>query len=363
MSEGSLREFLLAKKILTCVGSGGVGKTTTAAALAVFAARSGRETAVLTIDPARRLQDSLGVNGLSAEPVAVPLGPGAQGTLEAMRLDVKQTFDGLVRRFAPNPAMADRILSNRLYHTISNGLAGSLEYMAMEKLYEIASGSRYDLVVLDTPPTRHALDFLKAPERMLNLLNSRAASILRDPQAALSATGSRVANSLIAAILRSLERFTGLEVLHELSEFVAGFEGMIGGFSERAQAVAEMLRSPDCAFLLVTTADRSKIEEALSFAAELGRANLPVAGFVVNRMLPAALVPTEFSADPGSDRFLAKLNSIYVRLREAVAREQDAIEGLGRSLPRGWLLAQAPALPSPPNSIAGLELLGKFLCR
>src|SRR5439155_7719752 len=197
---------------LLCVGGGGVGKTTTAAALAVEAARRGRKTAVLTVDPSPRLKDALGLGTLSARPRRVPLGSiGARGAhLDALLLDVKRTFDELVLALAPSPAHAEAVLANRLYQNLSGTLAGTAEYMAVEQVYRLAAEGGYDLLVVDTPPARHAVDFLDAPRRLANLLDSRAFAILKNPTSILPAAGSRLAQLLLAAVLRGLERFTGI---------------------------------------------------------------------------------------------------------------------------------------------------------
>lgn len=281
------------KKILLCLGGGGVGKTTISAALALAAALRGRRVALLTIDPAKRLKDALGMPELASEPTRVALGglggtPG--GELVAMMLDAKRTFDQLVARFAPNLEAAERILHNRLYQYVSGALAGSQEYMALEKLYEIATADAYDLLIIDTPPTHHALDFLDAPRRMIDLLGSRALAFLRRPSLALLGVGSRIAQAALETILRALERFTGLKLLAEVADFVGGFEGMIEGLRSRADAVRRLLRDPGTAALLVTSAEPLTVEETIAFYRELDRAGLYLGPVVMNRTVPEALL-------------------------------------------------------------------------
>jgi len=198
----TLAELIARRRILVCVGSGGVGKTTTAAAIGVAAARSGRRTIVLTVDPAQRLKDALGIGTLDGKPRRVPLGRGTH--LDAMLLDVKRTFDELVRGLATTPDQAARVLENRLYQNLSTTLAGTAEYMAIETVQRLVDENRHDLLVVDTPPARHAVDFLDAPRRLLALLDSRAFSILKDPTSILGGAGSRIAHLILGGVLRGL---------------------------------------------------------------------------------------------------------------------------------------------------------------
>jgi anion-transporting ArsA/GET3 family ATPase len=281
-----LDALLDSRKIVLCVGGGGVGKTTISAAIALAAALRGRKVAVLTIDPAKRLKDALGLADLGAEPRAVPiaaLGGRPGGSLTATMLDAKRTFDELVARFAPSLDAAERILSNRLYQFVSGRLAGSQEYMALEKLYEIATANEYDLIVVDTPPTHHALDFLDAPRRMIDLLSSRAISILRSPSSMLFGAGSRIAQDRV-------ERMTGLSLLAEVADFLASFESMLGGFRDRADAVRRILRDPSTAAVMVTSAEPLTVGEAVAFYRELEGAGLALGGVVLNRTVPASLL-------------------------------------------------------------------------
>jgi anion-transporting ArsA/GET3 family ATPase len=348
------------RRLLLCVGSGGVGKTTTAAALGLFAARRGRHAAVLTIDPARRLKDSLGVAALGGEPHRVRfdhLGDTHGGSLDAMLLDAKRTFDALIRRYAPSDAAAERVLNNRIYESISTALAGSQEYMAMERLHAIASEHRYDLLVVDTPPTHHALDFLEAPERLTALLSSRAAAILQNPTLILSRESSRLAQAALAAVLRGLERFTGFELLRDVGEFVAGIEGFSSGFQSRAAEVAAFLRERDTAFLLVTTAEPARVGETLAFHHELARAGLPFGGFLVNRVLPADLVaspPPDPAREEGRDATLArKLAAIHQRFATLVDAERAEIARLERAAP-DCPLVEIPLQTMEPTSLTSL---------
>jgi anion-transporting ArsA/GET3 family ATPase len=286
---GALAEALASRRVLVVCGSGGVGKTTTAAALAVRAARDGRRVLVCTIDPSRRLATSLNLSQLSARPRAIDLRrlappPAAGGTLHAMVLDVKSTFDELVTRHTKDPAARERILGNRFYRHVSAALAGSHEYMAMEKLLDLAADERFDLVVLDTPPTRHALDFLEAPDRLLDFLDTGTLRWFLRPYFVAGRLTVRVASRTGAAALRVADRFLGLQFLQDLSEFFLAFEGMYDGFKERAQRVHALLRDGSAGFLLVSGPQPLALEEALYFHRRLAEKSMPFVAFVVNRV-------------------------------------------------------------------------------
>ena len=362
-----LARLLASRRLVLCVGSGGVGKTTSVAALGVWAARRGRRAAVLTIDPARRLKDTLGIATLDGEPHRVPLErlrAPTSGSLDAMLLDAKYTFDALIRRYAPSAAAAERVLANRIYQSISTALAGSQEYMAMERLHAIASGGHYDLLVVDTPPTQHALDFLEAPERLSALLTSRAAAILQNPALVLSRESSKLVQAAFAAVLRGLERFTGFELLRDVAEFVAGIEGFAEGFQSRAADVGRLLRQPETSFLLVTTAEPARITETLAFHAELARAGLPFGGFIVNRVLPAALAgesPLDPERESGRDlalaRKLAAVQRHFAALMRAERTEIARLERAADSAP----LVEIPLETEEPTSLAGLARIAASL--
>ncbi len=291
---GALARALATRRILVVCGAGGVGKTTISAALALHAARQGRRVLACTIDPSRRLATSLGLSQLSGRPRAIDLGRRAgatagSGSLHAMILDVQSTFDALVARYAPDAAARQRILGNRFYRHVSAALAGSHEYMAMEKLLELSTDSRYDLIVLDTPPTRHALDFLEAPERLLSFLD---ASILRwflRPYFTAGRLTLKVARRTGALLAQIADRVLGLQFLADLSEFFLAFESMYGGFKERAARVQTVLRETSSGFLLVAGPTPLGLEEALYFHRRLAEKRMPFVAFVVNRV----------HADPG----------------------------------------------------------------
>jgi len=363
---GELTPLLDVQRLLVCVGSGGVGKTTTAAALGIAAATRGRRTAVLTIDPARRLRDALRITTADGEPHRVPLGRrSAPGSLDAMVLDTKRTFDELIQRYAPTTAAAERVLKNRIYESVSTALAGSQEYMAMERLHALATSGQYDLLVVDTPPTQHALDFLEAPERLTALLTSRATAILQNPSLILAREGSRLAQVALGAVLRGLERFTGFELLRDVAEFVGGLEEFSAGFQERAAAVARFLREPATSFVLVTTPETARIAETLAFHRELVRAGLPFAGFVINRVLPPSLLgdppfPDVERASGPDLRLGRKLAEVQRRFAALVRAERDEIDRLRAAAPAA-LFVEIPLATEEPSSLGRLITLSSAL--
>ncbi|MBI1909613.1 MAG: ArsA family ATPase [Deltaproteobacteria bacterium] len=300
------------KKILICCGSGGVGKTTTAAAIALEAARRGKKTIVLTIDPARRLASAMGLDTLSDEPQKIPL---QGGFLDAMMLDTKRTFDALIEKYSPSRSVREAILANRLYQHLSSMLAGSQEYMAMEKLYEIAQKD-YDLIVLDTPPTRHALDFLEGPEKMVNIVNNSLLKWFLKPSLFMAGGGFKLLRRGGEKILSVFDKLAGFSFLHELSEMLVSIAGLLGGFQNRASAVYDLLRDKSVGFLLVTSPETIPIQDALYFFKEIRRFKLPFCGFIVNR------VHTSFLGVHGS----VPEKEIPDRLREPLLQNLEEME-------------------------------------
>ncbi|HTQ79608.1 MAG TPA: ArsA-related P-loop ATPase, partial [Thermoanaerobaculia bacterium] len=282
--------------LLIFVGSGGVGKTTLAAATGVLSAESGRDTLVMTFDPSLRLKDALGVGEEAREhEVGVDLSPLAgdgrdsRGRLDASLLDAKRTFDRLIERYAPDPESRRRILENRFYNQLSGSLGGILEYMAVERLFEVAASGRYAQVVLDTPPTRQALDFLEAPARIVGFLDSGALRVgLKswfDEEGRLKAS-----RGVLGRLGRRAERFlddvVGLDLLRDMSEFFQAFSPLYAGFHERAEAVEALLRSPKTLFVLVSGPGEERIPDTLFFARRLKAAGYPLGPIVVNRVHP-----------------------------------------------------------------------------
>ena len=269
------------RSIVVCCGSGGVGKTTTAAVVALEGARLGRKTVVVTIDPAKRLADALGLQGLSDTPSRIE---GAwPGELWATMLDTKSTFDALVMKHAGDPEQGRRILANRFYRNISGALSGTQEYMAMEKLYELHDETDFDLVVVDTPPSRHALDFLDAPRRLSRFLDHRLFRLLIAPGRGIA----KAVNVAAQTFLRTVSRVVGGEVVDDAVAFFQAFEGMEEGFRQRAARVNELLAAPGTAFVLVASPRRDTVDEAHYFADRLHEADIAVQGLIVNRVHPA----------------------------------------------------------------------------
>jgi anion-transporting ArsA/GET3 family ATPase len=297
-----LHTLVKTRRVLITVGAGGVGKTTTAAALAIAAARAGRHVLCLTIDPARRLAESLGLGEMSSEAQIVhrdrfaAAGVEITGSVTAMMLDTKRTFDEFVRKHSKTPERAERLLGNRLYGYVSGSLAGTQEYMAMEKLVAVKEDPRYDLIVLDTPPTANALDFLDAPQRLMGALDSAA---MRWFVEAFQESGKFSLNILAKGaqtVLKGFGKITGGGFLQALSEFIAELNELFGGFRERAKAVEKALRGPDVSFILVTSPSPSSVDEVLFFAERLAASQMPRGAFIVNRRRVAPIPVVGLSA-------------------------------------------------------------------
>jgi anion-transporting ArsA/GET3 family ATPase len=297
-SSDTLESVVAASHVVVCCGSGGVGKTTTAAVIAMHAAQQGRKAVVVTIDPARRLADALGLDGLTNEPAVID-GPWngvhgrAAGEMWAMMLDTKSTFDGLVRRYSADPDQAERILTNSFYRNISGALSGTQEYMASEKLYELAVEGDYDLVVVDTPPTRNALDFLEAPQRLAKFLDHRLYKVLMTPTRGIV----KAVNVAAQAVMRSIAKVVGADVIGDAIAFFSAFEGMEQGFKERAAKVDELLSQGDTAFVLVASPRSDTMAEATYFAERLERIGIRVRALVVNRMQPTFVADEAMATD------------------------------------------------------------------
>ncbi len=280
------------KRLVAFVGTGGVGKTTLAASFALEAARRGRRVALLTIDPARRLADALGAGPLDhqlreiePERLAPPRGQTG-GRLFASMLDTKRTFDELVERFAASEAARQRVLQNPIYCHLSEALAGSAEYAAMERVYQLSQRSDFDLIVVDTPPSEHALDFLEAPHRMLALLDSSVVQLLVHPAFAAGRLGMRLFARGTDRVLRLIERVSGVGFLEDITEFLLAFEQMSGGFRSHAKQVEEQLRGPGSAFVLAAAPSPAAMRAGLELLSQLEAQSVPLAGVVLNRTHP-----------------------------------------------------------------------------
>lgn len=289
MVKASLLDLVSSRRVIITVGSGGVGKTTTAAAVALAAARAGRRVLCLTIDPAKRLATSLGLGTMSHEaqlidPSVIGLPAGSKGSLTAMMLDVRRTFDELVERYAENKDARDRILNNTIYQQIAGSLAGTPEYMAMEKLYSLKDDSRYDLIVLDTPPTSNAIDFLEAPDRMVAAMDSPTIQAFVQAFEKGGSLSLKLLSKAMAQVLSGLSKFTGAGFLESVASFLTDIQGLFGGFRERALKVREELKAPSVAFVIVSSPEPMAVTEAMFFGEKLVEGGMRVEALVFNRV-------------------------------------------------------------------------------
>ncbi len=355
-------------EIIVSCGSGGVGKTTAAAAIAMHAAALGKRVVVVTIDPARRLADALGLaDGLSNDPTRVhlDLGPNAEafGELWAMMLDPATTFDGLVRQYAETPERAERILANAFYHNIAGALSGTQEYMAAEKLYQLHRDHRFDLVVVDTPPTRNALDFLDAPATLTRFINHRLFRLLMLP----ARKGLKVLNVAAQPVLRSIGKVVGGDVLADAIAFFQAFEGMETGFRDRADSVSELLHSSITHYVLVASARHDTVEEARYFAARLADSKLSVAAVIVNRLQPRfgdataeQALAAAATAETAGDHKLAGLWRNLAELRALADAEEGVIAPLIADT-GDTAIHRVPLLANDVHDLSGLREIARHL--
>lgn len=349
--------------IVVCVGSGGVGKTTTAAVIGLEAARRGRRVVVVTIDPAKRLADALGLtDGLSSVPARIALGD-TTGELWATMLDTNAAFDAIVRRYAASEQQAERILANRFYRNIAGALSGTQEYMAAETLYDLHDDDRFDLVVVDTPPSRHALDFLEAPGVLVRFLDHRVFKLLMLP----ARSGLKVMNVAAQPILKAIGRVVGSDVLADAVAFFQSFAGMEGGFRDRAREVMTLLTSEQTRFVLVASPRHDTITEAVWFAQELTARRHEVNAAIVNRTQPrfGAITVDEALAGAASAAVaghpdLAALWTNIAELRELADREDEVLAPLVEQLDGAPLVA-VPLLGSDVHDLGGLAEIGRHL--
>ena len=385
MSGASLRNLASAREVLVTAGSGGVGKTTTAAAVATMAASTlGLKVLVVTVDPARRLANAMGLERFGNVEVRVPdeaftsVGIRPTGELWAAMLDTKESWDDLVRSHAPDAATRDAILANPLYTNISSKFVQSHDYVAMERLYELHSSGRFDLIVVDTPPTRNALDFLDAPERMADVFSSRLLRWLIAP------SRSRVINLASKPFYTVADRILGSQFLSDIAEFFMLFQSMYDGFVERSQAVSRLLASADTSFVVVSTLEAAAAREARLFIAELDKRNYDVGALVLNKTLPAGLtdraatVTAHDLAEHGAaraevlaerlgvgedgrvplGRMLPELGENFLRFQLVAGREAEERDRLTAD---AAVVASVPYFAEDITDIAGLVRLGRQL--
>ncbi|MGD0747564.1 MAG: ArsA-related P-loop ATPase [Acidimicrobiales bacterium] len=346
----TLAELVEERSVIVCCGSGGVGKTTVSATFALAAARAGRRSCVVTVDPARRLADALGVQSLPNTPSEVA--GDWPGHLHALMLDSKGTFDDLVRRYARTPEQAESILANRLYQNLAGALSGTQEYMAMEKLYELVQSKEFDVVVVDTPPTRNALDLLDAPRRLTRFLENRLFRALLVP----TRVGLRAVGVATQALLKTIAKVAGAEIVQDAVGFFQAFEGMEDGFRSRASAVHELLADPATAYVLVTSARPDAVTEAGFFAEKLSERDVAVAALVVNRIAPsfgdgaAAGRGAGATPVPGMEALEANL----AELNMVATREERAFAGLAAQVAPAPV-GRIPLFGQDVHELAGLR--------
>jgi len=339
------------RRVVVCAGPGGVGKTTISAAIALQAARAGRRACVITVDPARRLADALGVRALSNTPT--PVEGELAGSLHALMLDTRGTFDDLVGRYSRSEAQAESIRANRIYQNLTGMLSGTQEYMAMEKLYELTEDGRFDVVVVDTPPTRNALDLLDAPRRLTRFLDNRLFRALLAPTRA----SLKVLTLATQALLRTISKVAGAEIVQDAVDFFQAFEGMEEGFSRRAAAVRDLLADPATAYVLITSPRPDAIEEATYFAGRLADTGLRPAVLVVNRVHPT-FGPVE--APDGTEGPLRALLENHDRLVATAAYENRAVSSLAAGIDAP-AVARLPLLGDDVHDLAGLGVVADHL--
>lgn len=379
-------ELIANRELVVCAGSGGVGKTTTSAVIGLDAAIKGRKVLVLTIDPAKRLANSLGVDMLDDAPQQIPLGQFKQvgveatGELWAMMLDMKKSFDHLVNRYAADEENRQEILNNKIYKYFSTSLAGTQEYAAAERLLELHTEGDWDLIVLDTPPTSHALDFLEAPTRLADAVENRAIQWVYKPNLLTGRRGLGLFSAGTSYVVKALGKFTGADFLDELAVFLRNFSTMFEGFGERGYKAHDLLLSDKCTFVIVTAPDPLQLDEALYFYDQLGKnQRVAVGGFVVNRVHPEWISQGDASKnaqeiaqdlaraqalclDEGAQLSDAELELLAEDLREntdnfakLASKDSGSLTRLYESIERELPIVQVPYFAQDIHSLAGLN--------
>jgi len=385
----ALEEALLSRRLVVCVGSGGVGKTTTAAALAIHAALLGRRALVITIDPARRLAQSLGLSELGNDERAIPeekfrsAGITPSGTLHAMMLDTRKTFDELIDKVSPDEATRKRVLGNPVYQKIADEIAGSQEYMATEKLWDVYHSDRYDLIVLDTPPMKNALDFLEASGRLTRFLDDKIMRWYLQPYDESRVFGRRIVLGTGALVFRLLSAVFGKDFLDELSEFFLAFKDLYRGFRERSEGVAQLLRDPSATrFVVVCAPEDTSIDDARFFDQQLRERRMPGGLFVVNQVgrfaeaapagVESALAPGERrsaegvarsggATDDEAVRFADRLDRALVEASARARVDRARVAGLARFAGGGATVLEVPRFREEVYDFRGLVTLARHL--
>jgi anion-transporting ArsA/GET3 family ATPase len=374
-----LKEVVQSHRVVVCVGSGGVGKTTTSAALALHAAMQGKRVLCLTIDPAKRLASSMGLTAMTTEEQLVQpelfqaAGLTSKGSLSAMMLDTKRTFDDLVKRYASSSERADRILNNRLYQYISTSLAGTQEYMAMEKLHHVRKVSDYDLIVLDTPPTSNALDFLDAPEKLVGVIDSPAIRWFMQAFSGAGKLGFSLVGRGAQMMFKGLAKFTGGEFLESVAQFVSDINDLFGGFTQRARDVSNALRGPEVAFVLVTSPDPLAVQEAIFFSEKLRDHQMHQKATVINRVTPlleephgsasevSAALKAKLAADADVAGLEEKLWQALDEERTRAVTDRVEVERLKALTGNKGLYVEVPAFEQDVHDLRALSQVAEYL--
>jgi anion-transporting ArsA/GET3 family ATPase len=384
----ALDTILREREVVICCGSGGVGKTTTSAALALRAAMLGRKAVVCTIDPARRLASSMGITELGNEVIQVErerfeaLGIEPEGTLYAMMLDTKRTFDKLIGRYAKSEEARERIFANKFYQQMSSTVVGSSDYMAMEKLFELHESGDYDLIVLDTPPTKHALDFLQAPSRMSEAFDEGTLSVFLKPWADAGKKSLGFIGRAMNRVVNKVDQVLGLQFVSDFAEFFKAFDGMYEGFRGRAQNVDQLLRESFTSFLVVTSPNPLALQEASYFCERLREFQMPLGGVIVNRVTPSGLTDAAVRDDlqrrlhtdgPSKvvDTALAGVKDVPELLRPVLrafadrelqaAGDRSRIQALKEGPAKGVHVAEVPQLSTDVYDLTGLKKIADCL--
>lgn len=370
----NLENLLLNKRLIICCGSGGVGKTTTAAALALKACMLGRNVAVLTIDPAKRLANSLGLKSLGNEEKEIPRaefeksGLEPKGRMYALMLDTKRTFDKIIEKYAPSEESKQSIFNNALYQHLSGMIAGSQEYMAMEKVYELYQKNKFDLLILDTPPTQHALDFLDAPQKMTQAVSDSILKWFLKPSLFLGRSSLKLLEKGTRGIFKAFNNVLGLEFMQDLSAMLISTAGLLEGFKDRAKEVNELLHDTKTSFLLVTAPQGMVVPEALFFHQKIKEYKLPFAGFVVNRVhqdLKQNLSEAELEkglrkTGLNSEQIDALLNMMD-EYQNLIRQDHEHLELLEEKLKKKESITLVPYLDKDVHDLKGLSEIGDYL--
>ncbi len=363
----NLLDLVRTRKLLVCVGAGGVGKTTTAASLALAGALAGRRVLVLTIDPARRLANSLGLREFGNTEVRIDLGPEVGGQLWAMMLDPPSTMDDLIQRVAKDAATRDAIYANKIYRNIAGSFSGSQEYMATERLYDVYASDRYDLIVLDTPPVKNALDFLESPGRMTRFLDGQVIRWFLTPYEEEKVFGKRLLMGTSAVVYRLLGHIFGREFLDELSAFFTLFRDLYEGFRERHEAVGGLFSADSTTFVVVSAPTDPSVEVARFFLHELRARSCRIGAVIVNQVhrasptppdVDALLGPAARAADPVfAARLIARIGAAHRRLREVAQMDQQRVLELKRASGGVVPLREVPRMASEVHDLQSLATL------